>query len=65
MGSISHHIIPLVINSLRGGGIHTHKHTHAHTHTYRHPHRSNFKKPDACQPAPGLKRIPTYDRAVI
>ena len=30
MGSISHHIMPLVINSLGGG------HVHAHTHAYRH-----------------------------
>jgi len=29
-GSISHHIMPLVINSLRGG------HTHTHTRTYSH-----------------------------
>ena len=29
VGSISHHITPLVIKSLEGG--HTHKHTHTHT----------------------------------
>ena len=33
MGSISHHIMPLVINSLKGGHTHTHRHTHTHTHT--------------------------------
>ena len=32
MGSISHHITPLVVHSLRGG----HTHTHANTHAYRH-----------------------------
>ena len=32
MGSISHHITPLVINSLGGG----HTHTRTHMHTYRH-----------------------------
>ena len=41
MGSISHHIKPLVINSLRGG--HTHTQTHTHTHTFAD--RSNSKKP--------------------
>ena len=30
MGSISHHITPLVINSLRA---HTHTHTHTNIHT--------------------------------
>ena len=30
--SISHHITPLVINSLGGGHTHTHTHTHARTH---------------------------------
>ena len=29
MGSISHHITPIVINSLKGG------HTHTNTHAYR------------------------------
>ena len=48
------HIMPLVINSLRGRHtyIHTHTHIHkykhihtqTHTHTYRRPHRNNFKK---------------------
>ena len=32
MGSISHHIMPLVINSLGGG------HTHVNTHTYAYRH---------------------------
>ena len=32
MGSISHHITPLVINSLGGG----HTHTHTHAQAYRH-----------------------------
>ena len=36
MGSISHHIMPLVINSL--GGRHTRKHTHANTHMQTHTH---------------------------
>ena len=35
MGSISHHITPLVVNSFGG----------RHTHIYRHLHRNNFKKP--------------------
>ena len=41
MGSISHHITPLVINSL--GGRHTckHKHTCKHTHTHTHTHIYN------------------------
>ena len=35
MGSISHHIMPLIINSLGGG--HTHTQTHKHTYTaYAH-----------------------------
>jgi len=37
-GSISHHIIPLVINSLRD------RHTHTQTHTHI-ADKSNFKKP--------------------
>ena len=44
---ISHHIPPIVINSLRGGHTHTcmqtRKHTHAHTQTFMD--RSNSKKP--------------------
>ena len=42
MRSISHHITPLVINSLGCG------HTHTHTDD---PHRINFKKPGG---TPGL-----------
>ena len=42
MGSISHHITPLVINNLGGG--HTHTHTHTNTHTNVRG-QSNFKKP--------------------
>ena len=33
-GSISHHIMPLVITSLGGGDTHIHTHTHTHTHTH-------------------------------
>ena len=56
--SISHHITPLVINSLRVDThiykhIHTHIHTHANTHTYRHLHRNNFKNPGVHWPAAG------------
>ena len=47
MGSISHHIMPLVINSLRGG--HTHATTHKSLQIF--VDRSNSKKPGACQPA--------------
>ena len=37
MGSISQHIMPLlVINSLEGE--HTHKNTHKHTHTHTNTH---------------------------
>ena len=35
MGSISHHIMPLVINSL-GADTRTHMHTCRHTHTQTH-----------------------------
>ena len=48
MGSISHHIMPLLINSLGG------RHTNTHTDIYR---QSNSKKPGAHLPeprAPGL-----------
>ena len=59
MGSISSHIMPLVINTLRGGDTHTQTHTHKHTqthtqtHTYRCPHRNNFKKPGVHRPVAG------------
>ena len=53
MGSISHHITPLVINSLGGG----------HTHTYTHRRQNQFLETRralralACsQHVPGLKR---------
>ena len=36
MGSILHHIMPLVINSLGGGHTHTHTHKHTNTHTKTH-----------------------------
>ena len=36
MGSRSHHIMPLVINSLGGSHTYTHTHTHANTHAYIH-----------------------------
>ena len=41
----------LVIYGLRGE--HTYTYTHTHTHTL--PHESDFRKPGACWPAPGLK----------
>ena len=47
MGLISHHIMPLVINSPGD------KHTHTNIDTYRHPHRNNFKKPGAHRPVTG------------
>ena len=49
MGSISRHIMPLVISSLGGG--------HTHKHTYRCPHRSNFKKPGVHQPVAGARLV--------
>ena len=42
MGSISHHIMPLVINSLGGGQTHTRKHTHTRIQTFAD--RRNSKK---------------------
>ena len=61
MGSMSPHIMPLVINNLEGKHTHTHTHTHIHTHThmqthtytYRLPHRNNFKKSDIRRPEAG------------
>ena len=55
MWFISHHITPLVINSLRGG--HTYMHKHKRTHTYRHLHRNNFKKPGAHRPVAGTRLV--------
>ena len=52
MGSTSHHITPLVINSLGGRHTHTHARTHAHTHTHTHTsihlHINDSKKPAVC-----------------
>jgi len=53
-GSISHHIMPLVINSLGGG--HTHTCTHARTNTDIMD-KSNFKKPGARQPLVGTHLV--------
>ena len=57
MGSISYHITPLLINSLRGVHMHTstrthaHAHTRTHTHTHTHTHTDvytkKFRKVDA------------------
>ena len=48
MGSISHHITPLVINSLGGG----HTHTHA---TFAD--RNNSKKPGMCRLVAGAHLV--------
>jgi len=59
-GSISNHIMPLVINSLGGGHTHTHTHTHAHTCAHTHTDiadKSNFKKPGACRPKAGVRLV--------
>ena len=47
MRFISHHIMPLVINSFGHG--HTHTHTNMHIDD---PHRINFKKPGAANVIP-------------
>ena len=47
MGSISHHIMPLVINSLGSGHTRT---QHTHTDVCR---QGNSKKQGACQPVAG------------
>ena len=52
MGSISHHIPPLVINSL--GGRHTYAHTHMQTHTQAY-RRSQTRQYQETRCAPGLK----------
>ena len=54
MASISHHIMPLVINSLGGGHTNTHTHTDTRTetilrnqaHAGLRPARTWFKKPN-------------------
>ena len=63
MGSISHHITPLVVHSLGDGHTftHTRTHTYANTHTHTHTHtfvdRSNFKKPGAHRPVVGSRLV--------
>ena len=62
IGSISHHITPLVINSLGGRHTHTYTHTHAHTHTHTNTHtdirrQSNSKKPGMRWPAAGVHLV--------
>ena len=77
MGSISHHITPLVNNSIGGGHTHTTTHTphphahthpcphtHAHTHTHTHTQTSsqnNVKKPGIYQPAAGAHLVKNLD----
>ena len=51
MESISHHIMPLVIDSLEGG------HTHKHTRTLTFTDRSNSKKPGAHRPVAGAHLV--------
>ena len=60
MGSISHHITPLVVHSLGGGDTHTH--THKHTCIQIFADRSNSKKPG--WRVPGLKMFFTYGSSV-
>ena len=45
MGSISHHITPLVINSL--GGRHTHTQTHTRKHTHANTHTRILSRTEA------------------
>jgi len=57
---ISHHITPLVINSLGGGDTHTHTHTCVCARTHTHTDivdKSNFKKPVVCQPLAGMRLV--------
>ena len=59
MGSISSHVMLLVINSLR---VDTHTHTHTHAHTYNDVRdKVNFKKPGICRPvaAAGMCKFTT------
>ena len=61
MGSISHHIMPLGINSLRHRHTHTHTHTHACTNTHTNDsHRINFEKPGMRRPAAGAPGLITH-----
>ena len=55
--SISHHIPPLVINSLGGEHTHMQKHTHTHTHTDVSTETILRKQvcTGHCQHTPGLK----------
>ena len=55
MGSISHHITPLVINSL--GGAHTNTHTCKHTFIQTFVDRSNSKKPGVHRPVAGTHLV--------
>ena len=62
MGSISHHIIPLVVHSLGGGHTHTHTNTHKLTRIQTFTDRNNSKKPGTSRhtaDVPGLK-MKTY-----
>jgi len=52
-GSISHHIMPLVINSLGGG--HTHTHTQARSHHGQKQFQETSRVPAKGQHMPGLK----------
>ena len=54
MGCKSHHITPLVINSLGDGDTHTHKPMFAD---------SNSKKPGACWPAANAPGLITTNKA--
>ena len=69
MGSISHHITPLVINSLGGGHTHTHTHTHAYIRTetiLRNQARAWFKNQlYGIRPAFHIKLSVTFARLFI
>jgi len=62
-GSISHSIMPLAINSLRGG------HTHAHMNAYRHRRQKQFQEtrrmPDEGQHMLGLKRKSCFSFIIV
>ena len=59
IGSISCHIIPLVIHSVGGG--HTHTHTIKHTYIQTFADRSNSKKPGVWRPScTWFKNVPKY-----